>query len=118
MNTHLPAAAYPATDLRHAVRIQLLALAALGALSACSKSDVVGGNTKQVADVQVPADGFLPQPDLLAHNDGTLWALTYLQPGIDFRAYNAIYMHLPLTAHLDCTLTAGKRCNKKQALLF
>ena len=74
-----------------------LALASL--VGACSKGDIVGGNTKQIAGAQ-PTDGFLPQPDLLAQNPGTLWDLTYMKPGVDFHAYRAILLN-PVTIAAD-----------------
>ena len=37
-------------------------------------------------------DSFLPQPELLAQNPGTLWNLTYIKPGIDLQSYHAIYL--------------------------
>jgi hypothetical protein len=76
-------------SVRRARYVPWVALAVVGLIGACQKGDVVGGNTKQMADAQV-TDGFLPQPELLAHNEGTLWDLTYLKPGVDFHAYNAI----------------------------
>jgi hypothetical protein len=74
------------------IRLSFFALA-LVSLAACTKGDVVGGNTKQMAIETPPAaDGFLPRPELLAHNPGTLWDLTYLRPGLNPQAYNAIYL--------------------------
>jgi Protein of unknown function (DUF3313) len=87
------------TSARYGRYVPWAALALVGLMGACSKGDVVGGNTKQIAGVQA-GDGFLPQPDLLAHNEGTLWDLTYLKPGVDFHAYNAIMVD-PVTIVAD-----------------
>jgi len=90
-----------ATIARRARYVPWMALALAGLAGACQKGDVVGGNTKQIAGVQA-TDGFLPQPDLLAHNEGTLWDLTYLKPGVDFHAYSAIMVD-PVTIAADPT---------------
>jgi hypothetical protein len=58
-------------------------------LGACAKGDVIGGNTKQITGVQA-TDGFLPQPDRLAQNSGTLWDLTWMRSGIDLATYTDI----------------------------
>jgi hypothetical protein len=67
----------------------LVLLALIGSLGACTKSDLVGGNTIQIKGVQ-PTDGFLPQADLLAQNTGTLWDLTWMKPGINLASYTDI----------------------------
>ncbi len=92
MNTLFSAGGKPAATSNHGAHASLLALSVLAALTACSKEDVVGGSTKQVEDVQVLSDGFLPQPALLAHNPGTLWTLTSMKPHLDFARYSAIYI--------------------------
>jgi hypothetical protein len=74
---------------RRARYVPLMALALVGLVGACQKGDIVGGNTVQIAGAQ-PTDGFLPQPDLLSHNAGTLWDLNYTKPGLDFHAYHAV----------------------------
>jgi len=68
----------------------LLALAVLAALAGCSKGELVGGDTKQIAGA-TPTDGFMPQPDLLQAGNG-LWDLAYMQPGLHASAYKAIYI--------------------------
>jgi hypothetical protein len=75
-----------------ATRLSFVVLA-LASVAACTKADVVGGGTKEMTVDAVPvADGFLPRPELLAHNQGTLWDLTYLRPGLNPQAYRAIYL--------------------------
>jgi hypothetical protein len=79
-----------AVAARYAQRVPWLALAFLGLVSSgCTKADIVGGGTEQMTAAP-PVDGFLPQPGLLAQREGTLWDLTYMKPGVDFHAYNAI----------------------------
>lgn len=73
----------------------LMALALVGALAACAKGDIIGGNSRQMA-VTEPTDGFLPQPDLLARNEGTLWDLTWMKPGMDFSSIRDV-MLAPVT---------------------
>jgi hypothetical protein len=55
-----------------------------------SKDAIVGGTTVQVRSVRVGNDGFLPQPALLARNEGTLWDLTYISPDINYNRYRAL----------------------------
>lgn len=58
----------------------------VGALGACTKGDVIGGNTKSMTATEV-SDGFLPEPQLLSENKGTFWSQTWMQPGINMATY-------------------------------
>src|SRR5271156_5701737 len=91
-NVTVPRVSAAGTFGRCARYFPVLALAMAGLLGACAKGGVVGGNTKQITGVAAPTDGFLPQPELLAHNEGTLWDLTYTKPGLDFHAYHAVML--------------------------
>jgi Protein of unknown function (DUF3313) len=90
---HLVAANVHGTPgaVKRAPHLPLMALALVTLVAACTKGDIIGGNTRQITEVQ-PTDGFLPQPDLLARNPGTLWDLTYIKPSLDIQAYHAIYL--------------------------
>jgi hypothetical protein len=90
---HSVAADVPAVPdaARQARRMALLALACAALVAACAKGSIVGGNTKQMPGAQA-TDGFLPHPELLEHNAGTMWDLTYMKPGLSFSDYHAIYL--------------------------
>ena len=80
---------------------QILALAAVTALSACGESggmsgmfqpgQIVGGGTKQIADVQ-PVAGFLPDPSLLRRGGSGQADLVYRSPTANFASYNKVIL--------------------------
>ena len=80
------------TSKKRARHVRLASFAVVGLVAACSRGDLIGGNTKPM-DVTTPVtDSFLPQPELLAETPGTLWNLTYMKPGVDLRSYHSIYL--------------------------
>ena len=81
---------------------RILALAAIGALTACGQSDgglggmvqpgqIVGGGTKQIAGVQ-PVGGFLPNPSLLNSGGAGQADLVYRSPTANFASYNKVML--------------------------
>jgi len=78
-----------------------MALALIGALVGCTKGDIIGGNSRQMA-VTEPTDGFLPQPELLAHNEGTLWDQTWTKPGVNLSGIQSV-MIAPVTIVISPT---------------
>ena len=77
---------------------RILALATIGALTACGQSgggpggmvqpgQIVGGGTKQIAGVQ-PVGGFLPNPSLLNPGGAGRADLVYRSPTANFASYN------------------------------
>ena len=100
MNEASPMNVQPGGKVARCARyVPWVTLALVGLVGGCAKGDIVGGNTKQITGVQV-IDGFLPQPELVAQNPGTLWDQTYMKPGLDFHSYNAIYVN-PVTIAAD-----------------
>jgi hypothetical protein len=55
----------PDAGRRKAYNLSCVALALIAVAAGCTKEQVVGGGTTQVAGA-VPVDGFLPHPELLS----------------------------------------------------
>src|ERR1700756_3266749 len=79
---------------------RILALATIGALTACGQSggglggmvqpgQIVGGGTKQIAGVQ-PVRGFLPSPSLLNPGGAGRAGRVYRGPTANFASYNRV----------------------------
>jgi hypothetical protein len=68
-----------------------IVLALLGAATGCSKQNIIGGGTTQVAGA-VPTDTFLPQPGLLGPGASGQADLVYFAPGLNFSNYSAILL--------------------------
>ena len=71
------------------------ALALVGVLAGCSQQQVtqaaVGGGTKQVEGA-VPADGFLPHPELLRTGGAGQADMVYFKPEFAFSDYRSILL--------------------------
>src|SRR5579884_2814924 len=81
---------------------RMLCLVALGAaLAACQggpradpafqSGQLIGGATKQIAEVQ-PVSGFLPQPALLRRGVGREPALLYASPNVNLSSYSKVML--------------------------
>lgn len=81
---------------------RILALATIGALTACGQSggelggmvqpgQIVGGGTKQMAGVQ-PVGGFLPNPSLLNSGGAEQADLVYRSPTANLASYNKLIL--------------------------
>lgn len=89
------------TARSHSINSRILALAAVATLAACGESggtggmfqtgQIIGGGTKQMADVQ-PVAGFLPQPSLLRAGGAGRADLVYRNPTANFGSYNKIIL--------------------------
>ena len=62
-----------------------------GSDPALQSGQIVGGATKQIADVQ-PVAGFLPQPELLQRGAPGQAALVYLNPAAKFASYTQVML--------------------------
>jgi Protein of unknown function (DUF3313) len=76
---------------RKARRLSCLALALIAVAAGCTKEQVVGGGTTQVAGA-VPVDGFLPHPERLVPGGSGRADLVYFKPGVNLANYNAILL--------------------------
>jgi hypothetical protein len=72
-------------------RLSFVALALIVVAAGCTKQQVVGGGTTQVAGA-VPVDGFLPHPELLGPGGPGRADLVYFKPGANLANYNAILL--------------------------
>ena len=80
---------------------RILALAAMATLTACGEfggaggmfqtGQIIGGGTKQMADVQ-PVAGFLPDPSLLRRGGSGQADLVYRNPTANFASYNKVIL--------------------------
>ena len=80
---------------------RITALAVIAKLTACGESgglggsfqpgQIIGGGTKQMADVQ-PVPGFLPDPSLLRRGGSGQADLVYRSPTANFASYNKVIL--------------------------
>jgi hypothetical protein len=85
----------------HSFYCWMLALATVATVTACAGSggtdgmfqtgQIIGGGTKQMADVQ-PVAGFLPEPSLLHRGGAGQADLVYRNPTVNFASYNKVLL--------------------------
>ena len=62
-----------------------------GSFMVIQTSQIIGGGTKQIADVD-PDTRFLPEPDRLAPGGAGRADLVYLNPTVSFASYNKVLL--------------------------